>query len=170
MKQVLAFTDGSAITKGKCECEKPECPRCNRFGGCGCYYITDGQENFISKGFSYTKTGRMEIMAVLLLLKKIPKTEEKVRVRVYSDSQYVVNSIAYKWIWVWRSNDFEGSANGDLWTKILTEIESRPNMILTINHIKGHQKDIKNDFIFGNNVADVLADYKQFNKRKRDKA
>jgi len=67
----------------------------------------------------------------------------------------------------------------DLWKKIQKELELKPNLILTLRHIKSHQVDkckdkeqkkllLKDRHIYGNTVADRLADYKRHNNYLED--
>ena len=65
------FTDGSA-------CIKPP-----KLGGCGVYIIHGEKEYFISKGYVNTKTGRMEIYALLYALRSVNKDME-VKVTIYA--------------------------------------------------------------------------------------
>lgn len=147
-----AYTDGSSYWK-------------TGEGGFGCYIkYYPNQEHIISEGFSNTKTGRMEIMALLNVLEFVSNECELI---VYSDSQYVVNSINEGWLFNWYENDFNNcKKNSDLWRKIIDVLLNK-DIDLTIYHIKGHQKivDVHTE---GNNVADELADYKQFSDRNKD--
>jgi ribonuclease HI len=71
----------------------------------------------LSAGYRLTTNNRMELLAVIVGLEalKIPQTE----VTVYSDSQYVVNSIEKGWVWGWVKKDFKDKKNKDLWLRFL---------------------------------------------------
>lgn len=149
------FTDGSA-------CIKPP-----KLGGCGVYIIHGEKEYFISKGYVNTKTGRMEIYALLYALRSVNKDME-VKVTIYSDSQYVVNSLTKQWVLKWQRNNWEGAKNVDLWKQVLEEIGERPKMKLRLRWIKGHQTNFEDELVVGNNIADMLADYKNHDNYIKD--
>lgn len=149
------FTDGSA-------CIKPP-----KLGGCGVYIIHGEKEYFISKGYVNTKTGRMEIYALLYALRSVNKDME-VKVTIYSDSQYVVNSLMKQWVLKWQRNNWEGAKNVDLWKQVLEEIRERPKMKLILRWIKGHQTNFEDELVVGNNMADMLADYKNHDNYIKD--
>lgn len=148
-RKITIFTDGSATTKGE------------KLGGCGVYLLhQDGEEEFLSKGYRNTKTGRMEIRAFLFALQKLRK-DIPLDVTVYSDSNYVVKTMNEGWVYNWEDEGWFMRTNADLWKMVLTEYRTQhPQTIITINHIKGHQKDLTDDLAYGNAVADALADYK----------
>lgn len=155
MEEIIIFTDGSA-------CIKPP-----NLGGCGVYIIHGENEYFISKGYINTKTGRMEIYALLYALCSINK-DVGVKVTIYSDSQYVVNSLSKQWVLKWQRNNWVGVKNVDLWQKVLEEIKIRPKMKLRLKWIKGLQKNFDNKLVIGNNIADMLADYKNHDNYIKD--
>ena len=141
---ITAYTDGSAIVSGE------------KLGGFGVYIIDEnGQEYFFSEGYRNTKTGRMELMAVITALQKVDKSK---RLTIYSDSMYCVNCVEANWLWKWRRRLWMDIKNVDLVKKYLEEYEKfkfPPKLV----HIKGHTK---NDDIhsLGNAIVDKLADYK----------
>jgi len=147
MKKYVIFTDGSCNAKTK-------------QGGSG-VFIAKPKEKRIGIGYCPTRTGRTEVNALLLALKEIPK-DKKTNVLIYSDSQYVVKSIMENWVYNWEKMGWIDRKNVDLWKKILKRIRNRPKMKLKLIHIKGHQKDLSNELIAGNNEADKLASYKNF--------
>jgi ribonuclease HI len=56
----------------------------------------------------------MELLAVIKALESLKK--RNISVTVYTDSQYVVNSIEKKWLDNWIKTDFKGGKkNKDLW-------------------------------------------------------
>lgn len=142
--EISIFTDGSCNNKG--------------VGGLGVYLLFDGKEILLRKGYLNTTTPRMEMRALLEAVRMINPLQ-KVKVSVYIDSQFVVNSFKKGWISKWRMNQYFGVANSDLWKAIVKEIDSRRLMRLKVFWIKGHQKNLNDPLIFGNSVADALADY-----------
>jgi ribonuclease HI len=94
----------------------------------------------LSAGYRLTTNNRMELLAVIVGLEalKIPQTE----VTVYSDSQYVVNSIEKGWVWGWVKKDFKGKKNKDLWLRFLKiYLQHRVKMVW----VKGHANIPENE-------------------------
>jgi len=122
------YTDGSAIGN-----PGP--------GGYGILLIIDGENTEFSQGFEYTTNNRMEMLAVITALEKIPETHRTKKVVVHSDSQYTINGITKGWAksWKkrgWKKSDGKPALNSDLWKRMLgiTEQYSR----LTFKWVKGH--------------------------------
>ena len=42
-------------------------------------------------------------------------------------------------------------------------------MVVRFMKVRGHEKDVNNPIIYGNHVADMLADYKNFEDYELDK-
>ena len=91
----------------------------------------------IKRGYRSTTNNRMEMMAVLYGLQKIPK---EARILVISDSQYVIQSITL---------NYRKKANVDLWEPLLREIERIHSV--EFKWTKGHNNDL------GNELCDSLA-------------
>jgi ribonuclease HI len=151
---IRVYTDGSASIK-------------NGKGGIAVYIVDGEKETFYQKGFYNTKTGRCEVRALLTALQLIE--DKSRRVVIYSDSQYVVNSIEAKWAFRWEMEKWFERSNSDLWKQILVEYRKFPSGNVRLKHLRGHQKDLSNIHVLGNNIADVLADYKQFDEFEEDK-
>jgi ribonuclease HI len=156
MIKIIAYTDGS-------------CYWLTKFGGYG-IYMKIFKENtykvrFFQQGLFNTKTGRTELHAIINCFKKI--NDKTVDLTIYSDSKYAINCINAGWLYAWEKNGFTSGANQDLMPIYLKEFR-KFKMKPILKHIKGHQTDLTDDHIFGNNVADVLADYKQFNEYTED--
>lgn len=148
---VYAYTDGSANVK-------------NKLGGFGVYIIdSTGNEYFFSEGYENTKTGRMELRAVITALQKVNKSEQLV---IYSDSMYCVNCVREGWMWKWKRENFWGKKNVDL-IKIYLEEYEKFKIPPMIKHIKGHT-DFDDQYSIGNSIADKLADYRNKKHYKLD--
>ncbi len=141
---VVAYTDGSCNAKSK-------------LGGAGSIVrIYDGEDEIhrheISDAYSNTKTGRMEITAVIstlmYLYENIRDLECVETVHIVSDSQYVVNSISNRWIYRWRDAGWL-CANSDLWMLYIPLSEMFKK--IKISWVKGHNGDEFNE------IADKLA-------------
>jgi len=101
-----------------------------------------------SKGYIFTTNNRMELMAVLHAM----KLYEGMPIRLWSDSQYVVNGVKY-WLksWVkneWCKSDGTPIKNKDLWQAIYDQLQLTE---VIMNHIKGHYGNRFNE------LADRLA-------------
>ncbi|MCQ2502075.1 MAG: ribonuclease HI, partial [Lachnospiraceae bacterium] len=111
---VEIYTDGSA--RGN-----PDGP-----GGYGCVlHYTDpkGQlhEREYSRGYKKTTNNRMELMAAITGLEALTRPCE---VKLYSDSQYLINAFNQHWIdsWLkkgWKRGKNEPVKNTDLWKRLL---------------------------------------------------
>ena len=108
--QVDIYTDGAA--RGN-----PEGP-----GGYGTvleYRDTKGNLHTkeLSQGYRKTTNNRMELMAVIAGLEAL--RYDQCEVTIYSDSQYVVNSVEKGWVFGWERKGFKDKKNADLWTRFL---------------------------------------------------
>ena len=112
MKEVNLYTDGACRgNPGK--------------GGWGAILVYSGKERELSGGEPSTTNNRMELTAAIEGLKAL---KEPCKVRLYSDSQYLVNAINKGWLenWKkkgWRKADRSAVLNDDLW-KTLDELLS----------------------------------------------
>ena len=137
------WSDGSANVKTK-------------QGGIGIYMRYKDSEKSIRAGFENTKTGRMEIKAVIIALNNVQN--KAIQIHLYSDSMYVINSINL-WMESYKQRGWLGVANEDLWKQFL-EIYSKFNPSkFTISHVKGHTLKL-DDISIGNAIVDELACYK----------
>jgi ribonuclease HI len=100
-------------------------------GGYGCVIISTetGEIIELSQGFVSTTNNRMEIMAVLAAFEYIKKG----KIRLYMDSQYVLNTIA---------GLYRIGANFDLWDKIFA---AKKHLDIELHWVKGHNGDRYNE-------------------------
>lgn len=83
-------------------------------GGYGAVLIWGEAIKELSGGYRLTTNNRMELLAVIKALESLHK--RNISVTIYTDSQYVVNSIEKKWLNNWIKTDFKGGKkNKDLW-------------------------------------------------------
>jgi len=83
-------------------------------GGYGVILISGEHRKELSQGYTHTTNNRMELMAVIAGLKALKKPGLKVT--IYTDSQYIVNSVEKGWLKNWIKTDFKGGKkNKDLW-------------------------------------------------------
>jgi len=139
---VTIYTDGACANN----------PGKGGFGIVLMYEKSDGKkiQKNIAKGFEMTTNNRMELMGVIEALNAL-KTPCKVK--LYSDSKYVVDAINQKWLnsWLeknWKLNTKNPVKNIDLWKELI--LAMKPHDIEFI-WVKGHAS---NEF---NNLCDKLA-------------
>jgi ribonuclease HI len=94
----------------------------------------------ISGGFRLTTNNRMELLAVIVGLEAL--TNKDLKVKVYSDSKYVVDSINLKWVFNWQKKGFDKKANADLWKRFLKIYDIKKHEFYWV---KGHASNIENN-------------------------
>ena len=100
-------------------------------GGWGVVLRCGDLRKELSGGFSLTTNNRMELLAVIKGLEAI--RWQGAEVEVWSDSQYVVNTITQGW---------KRKKNGDLWERF--DVLAR-NFKLSFHWIKGHAGHPENE-------------------------
>jgi len=116
-------------------------------GGYGAILLFGNHRKELSQGYRFTTNNRMELLAVIAGLEAIKKNE--LPVTVFSDSQYVVNSVEKGWLKTWIKTDFKGGKkNKDLWKHYH---DLAKNFTIKFVWVKGHAN---NPF---NNRCDELA-------------
>ena len=133
------WTDGSS--QGK-RIEWKDGYICER-GGYGAVITRDGKIiDKVYQGFRNTTNNRMELSGVLEALKWF---NEPANIIIYSDSQYIVNSInngsARKWF---QEQDFS-KKNLDIWIEILDLIDWHLNV--EFKWVKGHAGNENNELV-----------------------
>jgi len=102
-----------------------------------------GQQRTLSGGFRLTTNNRMELMAVIAGLEALTRP---CRVRVFTDSQYVVQAMERGWARRWRANGWmrnrkEPALNADLWERLLKLCETHT---VEFAWVRGHASDPDN--------------------------
>ena len=87
-------------------------------GGYGVVLLCGPFRKELSAGYAHTTNNRMELMAVIAGLEALKF--EGSEVVIYSDSQYVVNSVMKGWVFGWEKKGFKDKKNPDLWRRFLT--------------------------------------------------
>ena len=124
---INVFTDGSAKgNPGK--------------GGYGIIIKDNDSYIEMSKGFRLTTNNRMELLAVIVALEKIEKTEGKIIVT--SDSKYVIDAITKGWVFNWEKKGFKKKKNPDLWKRFL---KIYPKNKILFKWVPGHSGHIENE-------------------------
>lgn len=113
-------------------------------GGYGAILIHGDVRKELYGGFSMTTNNRMEIFAAIAGLEalKVP-----CRVRLHSDSRYLVNAMSLGWARRWRTNGWrrnkkEKALNADLWARLLTTCEKH---VVEFVWVKGHAGHPENE-------------------------
>ncbi len=86
-------------------------------GGYGVVMLFGGLRKEISDGFSLTTNNRMELLAVIVALEAVKRRDFKIK--VYSDSRYVVDAVNKGWLWNWEKKRFKKKKNPDLWMRFI---------------------------------------------------
>jgi len=116
-------------------------------GGYGAILMWGDKRKEISAGYRLTTNNRMELMGVIAALESL--TKKNIPLTIYTDSQYIVNSVEKKWLEGWIKTDFKGGKkNKDLWTRFYSLSK---NFAIKFIWVKGHAD---NPF---NNRCDILA-------------
>lgn len=109
-------------------------------GGYGTILRFGDKEKELAEGFRMTTNNRMELLAVIKGLEAIKKPGWKVK--VVSDSKYVVDAVSKGWLKSWVTKDFKGKKNRDLWERYLRA--AGPHQV-SFQWIKGHSGHPENE-------------------------
>jgi ribonuclease HI len=130
LKHVVIYTDGACLGN-----PGP--------GGYGVVLLHDKDRKEFSKGFRLTTNNRMEILACIVGLQAL---NGPCAVTLYSDSQYVINSMTKGWALRWRKNKWkrndESVPNADLWEKMLDLCDEHK---VRFNWVRGHSGNKENE-------------------------
>ncbi len=133
-KSVAIYTDGA--------CQGNPGP-----GGYGVILVYGEKRREISAGYRLTTNNRMEILAVITGLEQL---RYPCAVTVYTDSQYVANSMSKGWARRWRENGWmrnpkERAVNVDLWQKMLALCELHKVSFVWVRGHAGHPENERCD-------------------------
>src|SRR5262249_13332731 len=95
-------------------------------------------------GYRLTTNNRMEIMAAIAGLAEL---NYRCKVTIYTDSQYLRNSIMEGWAARWKANGWmrnkkETAVNPDLWERLLNLCARHD---VTFEWVRGHAGDPENE-------------------------
>ncbi|MBE9045374.1 ribonuclease HI [Pleurocapsales cyanobacterium LEGE 10410] len=107
-KTIIIYTDGA-------------CTGNPGAGGYGAVIIDGDRREEISGGYKLTTNNRMEMMAAIAALRSL---KHKSKVRLHSDSKYIVDAVVKGWAKKWQANGWlrnkkEMAKNPDLWQELL---------------------------------------------------
>ncbi len=136
MQEVLIFSDGSA--RGN--------PGNGGFGALLRYADAQGRvhERELSQGYQLTTNNRMELLGVIRALQELKRP---CKVRVQTDSKYVVDAFNQHWIEGWKRRGWKNAkkdpvANRDLWEELLAAMDGHE---VAFTWIKGHAGHVENE-------------------------
>ena len=116
-------------------------------GGYGAILRCDGREKELSGGAPDTTNNRMELMGVISALEAL---KYPCRVKLTTDSRYVVDSVTKGWAkgWRkrgWRKSSGEPALNTDLWERLLELLEIHDVEFCWIKGHAGHEENERCD-------------------------
>lgn len=131
VKHVVIYTDGA-------------CSGNPGRGGYGVVMKYGDKRKEISAGYRKTTNNRMEVLAAIAGLEAL---RYKCKVTLYTDSQYLTNTITKGWAKGWRARgwkkkDNSAALNVDLWIRMLDLCEKHD---LEIVWVKGHAGNPENE-------------------------
>ncbi len=112
----------------------------------------------LSAGYRLTTNNRMELLAVIRGLEALRK--EGIPVTIYSDSEYVINSVEKGWLWNWEKKNFKDKKNVDLWLQYIPlHRRYKPRFVWVKGHA-GHPENERCDYLAvkAANGFDLLVD------------
>jgi ribonuclease HI len=109
-------------------------------GGYGVVLKFRNHRKELSGGFKLTTNNRMELLAVIIGLESV--THPTLKVRIFSDSKYVVDAINLNWIYGWKKIGFKNKANVDLWQRLLRTYDKTRHEFVWV---KGHADNVENN-------------------------
>lgn len=149
LKHVTMYTDGGCIGN-----PGP--------GGYGVVLLYGDKRRELSAGYRRTTNNRMEIMAAIAGLETL---RYPCSVTIYTDSQYLANSIMLGWAKRWRANGWkrnktDTATNADLWARLLALCEMHD---VQFKWLRGHAGDTENErcdrlSVAASNGAEMLVD------------
>lgn len=124
---VIIYTDGAA--KGN-----------PGNGGYGIVMISGKYRKEFSMGFKLTTNNRMELLSVIVALESLKNIN--VKVKIFSDSKYVVDSVEKGWVFNWEKISFKKKKNPDLWIRFLKVYKKHD---VSFVWVKGHSNIKENE-------------------------
>jgi ribonuclease HI len=130
LKKILSKPTVIIYTDGACEGNPGR-------GGYGAVMLWGEKRKEISGGFRNTTNNRMELLAVIEALAVL---NQPCKVKVHSDSNYVVKAMNEGWVQNWRRNGWRNSQNKptpnvDLWKRLLSLCDTHEVEFIWV---KGH--------------------------------
>jgi len=131
MKEVTIYTDGACSgNPGK--------------GGYGVILSYMGRHKELSQGYECTTNNRMELLAAITGLEALT---EPCKVKLWSDSKYLIDAINKNWIMSWQKNGWKNSKKEPVKNRELFErlIELLKIHQVELCWVKGHDGHVENE-------------------------
>ena len=80
--------------------------------------------------------------ASLILIRSVNSWSQNLKIIIYTDSKYVVDSIEKKWVFKWEKVNFKNKKNVDLWLDFLSMYKKNS---IKFYWIKGHNDHPQNE-------------------------
>lgn len=153
IKELNIYTDGGCRSNGSIDAL-----------GAYAYVIVDGNNNIIkqdSKAIKNTTNNQMELLGCITALESIDK-DNAYYINLYTDSQYITDTINKKWLDSWKKNNWKTSKrqpvkNQDLWLR-LDKLLNNDNAVIKLHWVKGHSDNEYNN-ICDTNVNIAMNNY-----------
>jgi ribonuclease HI len=131
LKEVTIYTDGACLGN-----PGP--------GGYAAVLLYGGRRKELSGGFRLTTNNRMELTAAIQGLAAL---KQPCRVRLFTDSQYLANSLNQGWARRWRARNWhrnkkDKAENPDLWERLIDLIDKHRVEVIWI---RGHDGNPENE-------------------------
>ena len=145
MKEVELYTDGACRgNPGK--------------GGYGAILVYGKYEKEISGGERETTNNRMELMAAIAGLEAL---KEPCRVKLYSDSKYLVDAYNQGWVYSWQKSGWRRGRdelkNPDLWERLFLLTKKHEVEFIWVKGHNGHDYNERCDAL-ATGYADSFSD------------
>ena len=116
-------------------------------GGYGAILRWKGKEKELCGGEAHTTNNRMELSGVIEALSAL---KYPCKVKLTTDSKYVIDSITKGWVYNWKRNGWKKSdkspaLNVDLWEKLLALLEVHDVEFFWIKGHAGHPENERCD-------------------------
>ena len=125
-------------------------------GGYGIVMIYKDKRKELFQGYKLTTNNRMELLAVIRALEEV-KTN-KYKIKIYSDSKYVVESVEKGWIWNWQKKNFKNKQNVDLWIMFIPLYKKYDVKLIWVKGHDGNTENERCDFLANSCQEDILID------------
>ena len=126
-QEVIIYTDGA--------CSGNPGP-----GGYGVVLLSGKHRKELSEGFRLTTNNRMEPLGAIIGLEALKF--DRLTVKLYTDSQYLVNAVNKGWLFNWEQKRFAKKKNQDLWLRFLDVYRKHR---VTLIWVKGHNNNPENE-------------------------
>jgi ribonuclease HI len=109
-------------------------------GGYGIVLMSGPHRKEKSEGFRLTTNNRMELLGAIVALESLNVPGSNVR--LYTDSQYLVNAVNKGWLINWEKKNFAKKKNPDLWIRFLKAFRKHNVKFIWV---KGHNDNPENE-------------------------